>query len=241
MGIVKLKKPFGNLDGHAPKRRSGRLRGTSGAVARYGDLYVDNVTGERAVVLRGDAESGGASLVVHLVVRPGGAVTGAHVHPALEESFQVLEGRLGTLVAGAERTLEPGEVVTVPPGVEHDWWNGGDTEASVLVELKPGDPRFVQMIATLFGLANAGKTDAQGRPGLLQSTLIGREFEDVIVFTTPARWIQRLAHAVLAPIARRRGLRGIYPEYLGPQGSVAPDPAALAAAGIEPRSTAAAA
>ena len=216
------------------------MRRTQGAVARYGDLYVDNVTGERAVVLRGDAESGGKSLIVHLRVWPGGAVTGAHVHPALEERFQVLEGRLGTLVGGVKRTLEPGEVVAVPPGVEHDWWNGGETEASVLVELTPGDPRFVQMIATLFGLANAGKTDAEGRPGLLQSTLIGHEFEDVIVFTSPARWIQRLAYRLLAPIARRRGLRGIYAEYLGPQGSVDPEPAALAAAGIEPPRAAAA-
>ena len=237
MGIANLNGLTGNLDG---ERRSPQPPGARSAVARYGDLYVDDVTGERAVVLRGDAESGGSSLVVHLVVRPGGEVTGAHVHPALEERFQVLEGRLGTLVGGAKRTLEPGEVVTVPPGVEHDWWNAGDTEASVLVELTPGDPRFVQMIATLFGLANAGRSDAHGRPSLLQSTLIGREFEDVIVFTSPPRLVQRVAHALLAPIARLRGLRGAYPEYLRPHGSVEPDPAALAAAGIERPAAAAA-
>jgi mannose-6-phosphate isomerase-like protein (cupin superfamily) len=208
-------------------------------IANYGDLYVDNVTGERAVVLRGEDDAGGP-IVVHLVVRPGGEVTGAHVHPALRERFRVLDGRLGTRVAGVDHTLEAGEELTVPPGVEHDWWNAGDTEASVLVEIAPGDPRFVQMIATLFGLANAGKTNDQGEPGPLQGTLIGREFEDVIVFTSPPRLVQRVAHALLAPIARLRGLRGTYPEYLHPHGSVEPDPAALAAAGIESPATAAA-
>ena len=206
--------------------------------ARYGDLYVDNVTGERAVVLQGGGD--GEPLVVHLVVRPHGAVTGKHVHPALQETFRVLSGRLATRVAGRDRTLEVGEEVTVAPGVEHDWWNGGDTEASVLVTLEPGDPRFVQMIATLFGLANAGRSNAQGQPGLLQGTLIGHEFADVIVFTSIPRWLQRLAYAVLGPIARLRGLRGIYPRYLGAQDSVTPDPAAVAAAGLEPPAAAAA-
>ena len=203
-------------------------------VARYGDLYVDRVTGERAVVLRGDAESGGQSLLVHLVVRPGGAVTGAHIHPALTERFQVLEGRLGTRVAAAERTLEVGEEITVPPGVEHDWWNVGTTEASVLVELTPGDPRFVTMIATLFGLANAGHTNDKGQPGLLQSVLIGEEFWDVIRFTARPFWQQRIAFALLGPIARLRGLRGRYQEYEDRHGSVEPDSTALAAAGIDP-------
>jgi quercetin dioxygenase-like cupin family protein len=210
------------------------------AVARYGDLYVDRVTGERAVVLRGDAESGGRSLMVHLVVRPGGAVTGAHIHPALNERFCVLEGKLGTRVAGAERTLEVGEELTVPAGIEHDWWNAGDTEASVLVELTPGDPRFVVMIATLFGLANAGRTNDKGQPGLLQSTLIGREFWDVIRFTARPFWQQWIAFMLLGPIARLRGLRGLYREYLRPHGSVEPDAAALAAAGIDPPRAAAA-
>src|SRR5688572_14783745 len=106
-----------------------RRLGTHREMSRYGDLYVNTVTGERGVVLRGEADGGGESTVVHLVVRPGGAVTGAHVHPALRERFRVLHGRLGTRVAGTERTLEAGEEVTVPAGVEHDWWNAGESEA----------------------------------------------------------------------------------------------------------------
>jgi mannose-6-phosphate isomerase-like protein (cupin superfamily) len=232
MGIVERL----NVRAVHPPRAAAAPRGPA---PEYGDLYVDKVTGEHAVVLRGGGA--GRSLLVHLLVTPGGAVTGQHIHPALQERFRVLRGRLGTRVAGVDRTLEVGEEVTVPPGTEHDWWNAGENEASVLVELTPGDPRFVDMIATLFGLANAGKCNDKGQPGLMQSVLIGHEFEDVIVFTAAPRWVQRIAYAVLGPIARMRGLRGIYREYLGPQGKAEPDREALAAAGMEPPAAAVAA
>ena len=49
-------------------------------------------------------------------------------------------------------------------------------------------------------------------PGLLQLALSGREFSDTVIFTHSPRLLQRLVFAVLAPLARQRGLRGSYPE-----------------------------
>ena len=193
------------------------------------------MTGERSVVLRGDEDLGDAgSAVVHLTVSPGGAVAGEHVHPALAESFRLVSGTLGTRVDGVERTLSPGEEVTVPAGVTHDWWNAGPDPASVIVELTPPDPRFEQMIATVWGLANDGKADAKGKPHLLQLALIGQEFSDVIVFTKPPPFVQKLLFGVLGAIGRARGLRGVYPEYLGPDGRAEPDPEVVALAGVTP-------
>lgn len=127
-------------------------------------MYENRVTGERAVVLRGDEDGAGESGLVHLTVKPGGAVVGEHVHPVIQERFRVIDGVLGTKVDGVERRLEPGVEVTVPAGMRHDWWNAGASEASVLVELSPPEPRFETLIATLFGLANAGRTNAKGMP-----------------------------------------------------------------------------
>jgi quercetin dioxygenase-like cupin family protein len=208
---------------------------SSGSImARYGDLYVNDVTGERAVVLRGDEDAPGDQLIVHLHVRPGGAVSSEHLHPAMQERFRVLDGALETKVDGARRTLRAGETVTVPAGIWHAWWNAGDAPVDVLVELSPPSPRFELAIATGFGLANAGRTDAKGVPSLLQAALLGAEFSDVLVRRRPPALVQRVAFGVLGMIARRRGLKAIYPEYLGPHGSVEPDPAVLAAAGLEP-------
>jgi quercetin dioxygenase-like cupin family protein len=133
-------------------------------VASRGDLYVNRVTGERAVVLRGDLDGGGLPGLVHLTVRPGGAVVGEHVHPAMDERFRVVSGRLQTRIYGIDGQLGPGEEALAAAGTPHDWWNGGDTAASVIVELSPAVAlaRFEAMIATLFGLANRGQTNAKG-------------------------------------------------------------------------------
>jgi uncharacterized cupin superfamily protein len=84
---------------------------------------------------------------VHLTVKLGGAVTGEAVHPAIEERFEVLSGRLGTPLAGVERTLWERDSVTAPAGAAHDWCNDGDADAEVLVEVSPPDPCFEAMIA----------------------------------------------------------------------------------------------
>lgn len=203
-------------------------------MSSYGDVYENRVTGERGVVLRGDEDGAGESFLAHLTVRPGGAVVGEHVHPRTQERFRVVSGMLGVRLGGVEDTLAAGEEATAPAGVPHDWWNAGDVEASVLVEISPPDPRFEAMIATLFGLANAGKTNAKGLPNPLQLALIGQEFSDVIRFTKPPAVVQKVLFGLLGAVGKRRGYRGIYPEYLGPHSHTTPDPVLVALAGLTP-------
>jgi hypothetical protein len=104
----------------------------------------------------------------------------------------------------------------------------------VLVEISPLDPRFELMVGNLFGLANAGKTNAKGMPGLLQMAVIGQEFQDVVRFTHPPRAVQAVMFGLLGPIGRMRGYRGIYPQYSRPHGRTTPDPAVLTIAGLAP-------
>ena len=182
-------------------------------MSRAGDTLENPVTGESVVVRVGTEESGGELLVIDLYVRPGGAVSGEHVHPAIEESFTVVRGRVGFRLDGRDSIAELGQRLHVPAGVAHDWWNAGDEEAHVIVEISPAT-RFEEAVCNIFGLARDGKTNAKGMPNLLQLALIAREFDDVIHFTKPPRWVQRLLFGLLAPIARARGYRGSYPKYL---------------------------
>lgn len=178
-----------------------------------GDVIENPVTGERAVVRIGTRETAGARGVVDLYVRPGGAVVGEHWHPEMDERFTVLRGRVGFRLGGRERTAELGSEIHVPAGVRHDWWNAGDEEALVRVEVRPA-ARFEAMILNFFGLAQDGRTDARGLPGLLQLALLVREFRDVIRFTRPPQVVQTVLFGLLAPVARAMGYRGSYPEYL---------------------------
>ena len=99
-------------------------------MSRAGDVIENPVTGERAVVRLGTEETGGELLVVEAFVRPGGAVTGEHVHPVIEEFFMVLSGRVGFRLDGRESIAELGQRLHVPAGMAHDWWNAGPRRGS---------------------------------------------------------------------------------------------------------------
>lgn len=178
-----------------------------------GDVIENPITGERGVVRVGTVESGGALGVIDLYIRPRGAVVGEHWHPAMDERFTVVRGRVGFRLNGQEQAAALGSEIHVPAGVRHDWWNAGDEEALVRVEVRPG-ARFEAMILNLFGLAQDGKTNARGLPNPLQLALLVSEFRDVIRFTRPPQVVQAVIFGVLAPLARLLGYRGSYPEYL---------------------------
>jgi quercetin dioxygenase-like cupin family protein len=191
-------------------------------MSKAGDVFENPTTGERAVVRVGTEETGGDLLISELYVSPGGRVAAEHVHPILDEWFTVLSGRVGFRIDGRESVAEIGQRLHVSPGTVHDWWNAGEEEAHVVVEVSPA-ARFEEAISTTFGLARSGKTNDKGMPNLLQLALLSREFEDVLYFTSPPRAVQKVLFAVLAPVARLLGYKGSHPEY-GPSGFVEVEP-----------------
>ena len=192
---------------------------------RAGEIYENRVQGDRFVVREGSDDTGGERLIGDLYIRPGGAVAGKHVHSYITERFEVVEGTVRFHVDGHDEVAQPGRSVEVRPGVVHDWWNVGDDEAHVLVEIRPA-ARFELMIENLYGLANDGKSNARGVPRLLPLALFAREFRREGEFIRPPRLVQRLLFGALAPIARARGYKAINPEYLGPAGKAAGSAAA---------------
>lgn len=194
-------------------------------MSKAGDVIENPVTGERVVARVGTEDSGGGLLVVDGYIRPGGAVTGEHVHPAIEETFTVVRGRVGFRLDGRESIAELGQRLRVPAGMAHDWWNAGEEEAHIVVEISPAT-RFEEMALNLFGLAQDGKTNSKGMPNLLQAAIFAREFRDVLYFTKPPLLVQRLLFGALAVVARLFGYRGSYPAYMerGPSERIEVEP-----------------
>jgi quercetin dioxygenase-like cupin family protein len=191
-------------------------------MSKAGAIFENPITRELAVVRVGTEESGGSLVISDLYIGPGGRVVAEHVHPIMDEWFTPIRGRVGFRINGQDSVAEIGQRLHIPPGTPHDWWNAGDEEAHVVVEVSPA-ARFEEAISTTFGLARDGKTNARGLPNLLQLALVACEFEDVLYFTKPPRPVQKLLFTVLAPVARMLGYRGSYPEY-GPAGFVEVDP-----------------
>jgi quercetin dioxygenase-like cupin family protein len=147
-------------------------------MSKAGETIENPVTKERKVVRVGTEDCAGRLLTVDGYVQPGGAVAGEHVHPDIEESFMVVSGRVGFRLDGRESIARAGERVHVPPGMAHDWWNAGQEEAHVAVEIRPG-ARYEEMALNLFGLAQNGQTNPKGMPGLFWAAIFAREFADV--------------------------------------------------------------
>ncbi|WP_369275869.1 cupin domain-containing protein [Streptomyces sp. R11] len=192
-----------------------------------GQVFHNPVTRERVVVLTDPVENPERALVGHLYVGAGGRVAAPHSHPESTERFHVLGGRVGFTIDGQEQVLGPGECAEVPPGVVHDWWQVGDEETQVLVEVTPGD-RFSEVASTLFGLARDGKVNEHGLPDLLQSAVMLHAYRDAIVFSSPPPWLQRLLFGALAPVGRMLGRRPVYPDYLVSTDVVEPSATAMA-------------
>jgi quercetin dioxygenase-like cupin family protein len=178
---------------------------------RTGNVYVNPVTLERAAVLVSADDTRGAYMRAELWAPPGAHPSAAHIHPGQTESFEVLEGRLGVRTGDDTGIAGPGDRIDVRPGTVHDWWPEDGKPARVLVEMRPAG-RFEEAIMTGWGLAAAGRTNDAGVPGLLQLALMGQEWADTLVMASPPRWVQKAVAVALGPLARRRGLRGAYPE-----------------------------
>ena len=74
-----------------------------------GDTLENPVTGEVLIFHRTSQETDGEAVLVETIVRPGGFVAAAHVHPYQTERFEVLEGHLGLRVGDRELVAGPGE------------------------------------------------------------------------------------------------------------------------------------
>ena len=186
-------------------------------MATPGETIENPVTGERITWIETAQSTGGELLAFDLYIRPGAAVAVEHRHVRQEERFAVHSGTVGFEVAGKERVVGPGEGVTVPIGVAHRWWNAGEDEARVRVELRPALDTET-FFETFFGLARDGKTNAKGIPGLLQIAVAFRDLGDSCPqLVKPPPSVQRGVFTVLAPIGRLVGRRAVYPKYSGHQ------------------------
>jgi quercetin dioxygenase-like cupin family protein len=178
-------------------------------VIHAGDVIENPVTGERLVFRKTSRETNGEAVVLETFVQPNGFVAAAHVHPHQEERFQVLRGTVGFRLGRKEIVAGPGERITVPAGTAHKFWNAGDDEAHFVCEVRPA-LQFEQLIETMFGLAEDGKTNRKGMPNPLRLAVIARHHFDDVRLPFPPSWMQRMGLALGAPVGRLLGYEATY-------------------------------
>jgi mannose-6-phosphate isomerase-like protein (cupin superfamily) len=162
-------------------------------------------TGDRLVVLRPAAASGGATTLLRFTLPPGASGAPAHRHARLTERFTVVSGRLAMAAGDLRRTriLGPGESLQVGPGEPHRFWNPHGEEVTFTSEVSPGAD-FERFIRVHYGLAIAGLTGASGMPRNPLHVALLLEWADFEVPGVPSV-VQRAVRGVLTALARRVG------------------------------------
>jgi quercetin dioxygenase-like cupin family protein len=119
-------------------------------------------TGETVRFVRTADETGGELLVMEAHWSRADHTTPAHVHPAMEERWKILEGSVEFEIDGVRSTAGPGETITAPPGVSHTNWNAGDGPALMRIEMRP-PLRWEEFVRQLFALASEELVDDQAQ------------------------------------------------------------------------------
>lgn len=128
------------------------------AVAAAGDRLEHPETGEVIVFLRTAADTGGELLELD-DLWPVGHRVPRHVHPRMQERWEVLAGRATFRIDGTEVTAGPGDVVTAPAGAVHEAWSTSPERVRVRIELRPALrwEAFVEALFSSGGVADAGR------------------------------------------------------------------------------------
>jgi quercetin dioxygenase-like cupin family protein len=174
------------------------------------DQVIENpVSGERIVVLRTGAETGGELLRFELFLAPGGHVPSSHVHPEQEERFTVLEGRMRFRLGIRVVHAGPGDTVTVGAGTAHGFANAGPGPAHLLVEVRPA-LNMEEMLQTAAALTQAGNGMPRGLPRPLDLALFLREFEREVKVPLVPGFLIKTITAALTRVAGTRRLEARY-------------------------------
>jgi quercetin dioxygenase-like cupin family protein len=188
---------------------------------RVSPLFSQPITGEWVVGLVTSARTGGAYERGLGIFPAGNAGPPEHIHPTYEEQFEVIQGEFVFRIDGTERRSKAGDKFVVPMQTAHTFrcvsgeGENGQGVGAVLVETHPA-ARTGEVIATLFGMAHEGLLTASGQPRLLHAMVIGSEYADDTVFTSPPPSVAIPVARLIAPIARALGYRSVDSKYQNP-------------------------
>ena len=175
-------------------------------------MFEDPVLRQRLRFRRTTEPGGGEVLHVETWLDPGGGVT-PHVHPAMEERFEVHEGRPSFLEGRKWRMASPGETVVVPAGARHAYRNDSDAPVHMVCHVRP--PSTLQeFLEDAVALSRAGKINRRGLPrglgGLLAGAILAERYREMVVLgfpPMPPPFVQRILFPTLARVGERRGYR----------------------------------
>lgn len=182
-------------------------------MAIKGQILLNSKTGDTYQFLETSYDSNGESVTMRMNVKSRGKQVPDHIHLLQEETFEVISGELTILYDNQERTLKPGEKITLPAGKPHNHFNKGNTPVVYVQTVTPALD-FEFLVENLVGLSSDGKRP-NGKSSLLQELVILRYIDSKTFLAGIPIFLQKVLMNILGPIGRAMGYRAIYRKYSG--------------------------
>lgn len=136
----------------------------------------------------------------------------AHFHPFQVEDFEVITGELTVRIDGQLKVLKQGDTLHIPVNKVHSMWNNSDSKTIVNWKVQPAMDTE-NLLETVSGLANEGKTNDEGMPNILQVALMAIKYQNVFRLAKPPFAVQKILFIILTPFAYLFGYKPSYPKY----------------------------
>lgn len=132
-----------------------------------------------------------------------------HVNPKVDEYFEVLVGEYVIETEEEKHLLTEGERITISGDVPHEHYNPSDRPARIRYEARPACG-MDEALESVFTLAQAGRTNEQGLPNILQLAVIQDAYPGTFYSTDLPIGVQKALFKVLAPVGRLIGYEAAY-------------------------------
>jgi quercetin dioxygenase-like cupin family protein len=174
-------------------------------------VVVDPTLGHE-LAFRDERDEDGTEVTrIEMWVEPGGGVP-AHVHPEIQETFTVIDGRAELLGGHRWRAAGPGETVVVPPGTRHAYRNRAEAVAHLVCVARPASASLEEFLTTAAELNRRGLLSKAGLPkrpaAILPAVALAHRHREMVTmgFPLPPAPVQHLLFGPLARLAERRGV-----------------------------------
>ena len=182
-------------------------------MAYQGKIMLNSRTGVETKFIQTSKDTEGKLLEMETTYPPQSQEPPPHYHPQQTENFTIISGELTARIDGQLKILRQGDTLHIPQNKVHSMWNHTDRKTVVNWKVYPAlDTEY--FFETTTGLANDGKTNANGAPNILQAALLMKRFSNVFRLAKPALGVQRILFGALAPLGWLFGYREWYGQYI---------------------------
>lgn len=182
-------------------------------MAFKGKVISNPVTGQQIKFIQTAKDTNGQLLEMESVYAAGSKEPPPHYHPCQAEDFTILDGEMTVRMNGGLTLLKKGDSLHVPPNTVHSMWNDAASVAIINWKVRPA-MNTEYFFENAMGLAQDGKSKADGMPRFLQVVLLASKYSGTFRLVKPPFFVQKILFTMLKPFAYLAGYRAGYKKYI---------------------------